>query len=129
MRHYVPQKKNPCALSHNLYMQMLYLIRDYDESRHGGKHSASGERLWQWQAVEKAKEILQTEYKKRPDRVGAFDPLQAFFDYAYFSCMFATKGREMGAGKRSWNLYRSRYAYLVAEQLGLFSASDNHHGQ
>ncbi len=129
MRHYVPQKKNPCVLSHNLYMQMLYLIRDYDENHRRGEKSVSSERLWQWKAVEKCRDILLAEYKKRPDASGAFDPLRAFFDYAYFSCAYATPGREMGASKRSWNLYRSRYAYLVAEMLGLFIAFDNHHGQ
>ncbi len=30
MRNYQPKKNNPCKLPHNLYMQMLYLVRDYD---------------------------------------------------------------------------------------------------
>lgn len=30
MRNYQPQHKNPYILPHNLYMQTLYLIRDYD---------------------------------------------------------------------------------------------------
>lgn len=129
MRHYIPQKKNPCALSHNLYMQMLYLIRDYDENHHRVDKSVSCERMWQWKAVEKCRDILFAEYKKRPDANGAFDPLRAFFDYAYYSYAHASSGREMGAGKRSWNLYRSRYAYMAAEVLGLVTVSDNHRGQ
>ncbi len=129
MRHYVPQKKNPYALSHNLYMQMLYLIRDYNENRHTRQRPLSGERMRQWQAVEESQEVLQAEYKKRPEARRAFDPLRAFFDYAYFSCTHAPKVREMGAGKRSWNLYRSRYAWLVAEKMGFFTVSDSHPGQ
>ena len=125
MRHYVPQKKNPHALSHNLYMQMLYLIRDYRENGRGGEPSPGGERLWQWSAVKKSCEFLQAEYKKRPESNETFDPLRAFFDYAYYSYMYASQSRDMGAGKRSWNLYRSRFAYLVAESLGLFTSFDN----
>ena len=30
MRNYQPQKTSPYILPHNLYMQVLYLIRDYD---------------------------------------------------------------------------------------------------
>jgi len=30
MRNYQPTKNNPYRLPHNLYMQMLYLVRDYD---------------------------------------------------------------------------------------------------
>ena len=33
MRNYQPQKNNPYKLPHNLYMRMLYLIRDYDRMR------------------------------------------------------------------------------------------------
>ena len=33
MRDYQPQKNNPYKLPHNLYMRMLYLIRDYDRMR------------------------------------------------------------------------------------------------
>ena len=129
MRHYIPRKNNPDALPHNLYMQMLYLIRDYESKTAKNLARASGERKWQWQAVEQTITILRLEYEKRSNKLGTLKPLDAFFDYAYFSFMFTPKGRDMGAGKRSWTLYRSRFAYLVADALGLvFSTSENHPG-
>lgn len=124
MRHYMPTKSNPYALPHNVYMQMLYLIRDYD-ARHG-QGSASGERRWQWHGVAKTEQHLKEEYEKRPEQFGALKPLQAFFDYAYFSLMFTKSQKGMGAGKRSWNLYRCKFAYLVATNLGLISVSESH---
>ncbi len=33
MRNYQIKKNNPCKLPHNLYMQMLYLVRDYDRMK------------------------------------------------------------------------------------------------
>ncbi|MBR7164501.1 MAG: hypothetical protein IKD21_05985 [Clostridia bacterium] len=122
MRHYVPKKNNPNVLPHNLYMQMLYLIRDYNSRTMKEQAAACGERLWQWQAVCQSEEVLKAEYEKRPESFEAFEPLRAFFDYAYFSYMYTRTKGEMGAGKRSWNLYRCRFACMVAESLGLYAS-------
>lgn len=119
MRHYIPKRNNPYKLPHALYMQMLYLIRDHEES---GDIFITRERKRQWMAVEFAAQRLKQEYGKRHEIYGVLKPLQAFFDYAYFSYMFAACGRETGASKPLWSLYRSRFAYLVAEELGLVQA-------
>lgn len=116
MRHYVPQKNNPDWMPHNLYMQILYLIRDYGE---GIPANSVRGRKQQKKAVDTVIELLEEEYKKRPTVCGAFNPLRAFFDYPYFSVMFTQNGRGMGAGKRRWNLYRCHFARLVAQQLML----------
>ncbi len=128
MRHYVVQKKNQNPLPHNLYMQMLYLIRDYAETGINS-HGADGEtRQRQWDAVLRTKVRMEKEYKKRPGRTEALDSLRGFFDYPYFSSLFMQKGRELGASRRSWNLYRCRFAYLVAKELGFIEcASDSRH--
>lgn len=120
----MPAKNNPFVLPHNVYMQMLYLIRDYDERN--GQSFVSGERYFQWKAVEETTRYLKAEYEKRPEQFGALKPLEAFFDYAYFSLMFTQSNRGMGAGKRSWNLYRCKFAYLVATNLGLICVSESH---
>ena len=130
MRHYVPQKNNPFVLSHDLYMQMLYLIRDCYHCMENKETEVSRERVWQWEAVKRVAVYLKKQYKKRPGSLGAFDALRGFFDYAYYSYMFTGKGSDMGAGKRSWNLYRCRFAYLVAAELGLVTgACENRPGQ
>ena len=116
MRHYINKRNNPNALPHNLYMQMLYILRDYEEARLSG--GAEG-REEQWLAVETAARKLRLDYEEKEDACGTLNPLRAFFDFPYFSYMFAQKSREMGASKRTWNLYRCRFAHLVAERLGL----------
>ncbi len=118
MRHYVPIKRNPDWLPHDLYMQMLYLIRDYEKCSH--EPGTSG-RKKQWAGVRLVCSVLKEEYKKRPAVYGALDPLRAFFDYPYYSVMFAQPGSDMGAGKRAWNAFRCHFACLVAKTLQLYS--------
>lgn len=117
MRHYVPQTNNADWLPHNVYMQMLYLIRDYGE---GIPCDCSSGRQLQREAMERVITLLIEEYKKRPKVYSEFDPIRAFFDYPYFSVMFTQRGREMGAGKRRWNLYRCHVARLLARELALY---------
>ncbi len=126
MRHYVPQKKGRNPLSHNLYMQMLYLIRDYAETERFVKEQSSANRQKQWDAVQRAFGRTEKAYKKRPCMTETFDVIRAFFDYPYFSVSLMQKSRDMGASKRSWNLYRCGVACLVAQELGLTeNASEN----
>lgn len=120
MRNYIQKKHNPNQLPHNLYMQMLYLIRDYESSEGKAPGNHSLQRLRQWEAVRQTVLALQEEYDRRPSVYGVLEPLRAFFDYAYFSMMFTQRGRDMGASKRCWNLYRCRFAYLLAKALYLF---------
>ncbi len=120
MRHYVPQKHNPHYLPHDLYMQMLYLIRDFNTSQQKTEPSlytpARSHQLW---AVEEAATALRRTYEEGNHVYGSVNPLRAFFDYPYYSFMFAQKKQELGASKRAWNLYRCRFAHMVAEQLRL----------
>lgn len=120
MRHYVPKKQNPYFLSHDLYMQMFYLIRDFDNTQQRAEPSlhtpARSHQLW---AVEEAAAKLCADYEASDYPYGSFHPLRAFFDYPYYSLMFMKKWQELGASKRAWNLYRSRFAYLVASYLRL----------
>ncbi len=126
MRHYLSKKSNAGAMTHEVYMQMLYVIRDYSQNAKT-KAAVSGERLWQWQAVAEVEKSLNGAYKKRSEDCGTLDSLHAFFDYAYYSCMFTGRGDAVGAGKRSWNLYRCRFAYLVAQHLGLVTDVPQNH--
>ncbi|MBR5236640.1 MAG: hypothetical protein IKW06_04645 [Clostridia bacterium] len=115
MRHYMPKRKNPDYMPHNVYMQMLYLIRDYYE----GDRTETKGRKEQHRLVENAAQKLQESYSRRRDVFDVLDPLRAFFDYPYFSVMFSQTWREMGASKRSWKLYRCRFARQIAEKMDL----------
>ncbi|MBE7035383.1 MAG: hypothetical protein E7402_04645 [Ruminococcaceae bacterium] len=116
MRHYIPKNKNPDTMPHNLYMQMLYIIRDYAEGPSAG--STPGRRD-QWRATEAVIGYLQRDYERRPDTYGNLVPLRAFFEYPYFSIMFMQQSRDMAASKRFWSRYRCRFARLLAMELGL----------
>ena len=120
MRNYLPKRQNPDYMPHNVYMQMLYLIRDYYED---GMAVTKG-RIEQHQQVESVAQKLQEAYSRRRDVFGELSPLRAFFDYPYFSVMFSQAWREMGASKRSWKLYRCRFARQIAEGLDLLPIAD-----
>jgi len=115
MRNYICKKENPFALPHNLYMQMLYLIRDYEMGKTEDISLVAPGRIAQWKAVMNVLLLLAEQHceEKPPDF------LRAFFDYPYFSCNSVSKRRAEGASKRSWSLYRNRFAYLVAKELKL----------
>ena len=41
MRHYQPKKNNEYQLPHDLYMRMLYLVRDYERMKKEAKEIAN----------------------------------------------------------------------------------------
>ena len=119
MRNYIRKKQNPSYLRHEIYMQMLYLIRDYQTHGQIGNHETGMQRIHQWQAAAEVFREQEQHYAKHSESEKALNALQAFFDYPYFSLMFMQKSRESGACKRSWALYRSHLAYAVAKKLEL----------
>ena len=100
---------------------MLYLLRDYPrikkELLNTEKPSESFRLICSniSDTVEKMKE----EYEKRSTPYGDLEPYKAFFDYGYFSYMFARKTSDLGASKAAWSLYRSKFAYYLAEQFSI----------
>ncbi|MBE7021935.1 MAG: hypothetical protein E7414_01790 [Ruminococcaceae bacterium] len=119
MRHYKFKKEKPSGLPHNLYMQIFYIFRDYMECGKHAKGSGSRQRTQQWAAAAEALETARQAYLLRPGTSESLDALHAFFNYPYFSLMFAQKSRDAGASKRTWSQYRTRLARQVAEALEL----------
>ncbi len=121
MRNYIPSRNNMYKLPHNTYMQMLYLLRDYERIKKENIWRPDNKKAYAGicQAVEATMVLLATDYKKRSSTYGKFDPYRAFFDYCYFSYMFARKNSESAASKSAWSLYKSKFAYLLAEKLKL----------
>lgn len=120
MRNYICKKENPFALPHNLYMQMLYLIRDYEAGKTQNIKEIAQGRANQWEAVENVLTQCTARYNEEHQENVSPDLMRAFFDYPYFSCIHLSKRRTEGASKRSWSLYRNRLAYLVAKELSLY---------
>ena len=119
MRHFIPKRNNLYKLPHNVYMQMLYLLRDYPRIKKERLKEGENKQVFRLINASIFETIaeLKEEYKKRAAIYGELEPYNAFFDYGYFSYMFARKTSDLGASKSAWNLYRSKFAYKLAEKL------------
>lgn len=119
MRNFIPKRNNLYKLPHNVYMQMLYLLKDYSRIKKELLKDNKNKHIFRLINTSIFETILEMkeEYKKRNVTYGELEPYKAFFEYGYFSYMFARKTSELGASKSSWNLYRSKFAYKLAEKL------------
>lgn len=117
MRNYIPTRNNLYKLPHNTYMQMLYLLRDYMRIKNEANKNAVLSHLAS--AIDATMKEMSEEYDKRRMTYGILNPYRAFFDYAYYSYMYARKYTDYGASKSAWSLYRSKFAFLLAEKLNL----------
>lgn len=135
-REYQLRRLKECLLPHNVYMQVVYIIKDYyrmveekERILHGspirnGMPKGSGisdpteakaEKLVQ--ITDKLNAIDQTGVEMiayYSDRVDTFKPIEAFLCYDYFSYILS-KGE--GYCERTWKRYRQKFAYLVAQKL------------
>lgn len=121
MRHFIPKRNNLYRLPHNVYMQMMYLLRDYPRIKKDSvcKSEKNDVHLSIIKSVSEVLCEMKEEYKKRNTTYGELEPYKAFFDYGYYSYMFARKTSELGASKSAWNLYRSKFAYRLAVNLNI----------
>lgn len=124
-------KRTGYALPHNLYMQVKYIIRDYDTMRRerdllARQAERDGERYallcGRVAAIENAAEQVSAAYgaKRRRDDVESFSALDAFDEksglaYFRYTLYDPEKGRE--PSYMTWRRCRQMLAYLVARQL------------
>lgn len=133
MRHYHKKDKLP----HDLYMQMLYLIRSYPElikrreellhssprppdgqPRGSGTSDPTADKAVvlarideQIQAVEDAVRHMRARYGQ------AFDAYGAFMSYPVFCRYRSSPERDMAPCKKTWYRYRTDFEYMVAKKL------------
>lgn len=124
MRDYQRKKNNPYKLPHNLYMRMLYLVRDYERIKaeranilhsspvnDGQPHTGLGNPTEikgiklamldsECLAVEKALNDIPAEYRK-----GIMDNILYHAKYPYT------------ASERTYGYQKSRLAYYIAQNL------------
>lgn len=134
MRHYHKKDKLP----HDLYMQMLYLIRSYPElikrreellhssprpldgqPRGSGTSDPTADKAVvlarideQIQAVEAA-----DDFQMRARYGQAFDAYGAFMSYPVFCRYGSSPERDMAPCKKTWYRYRTDFEYMVAKKL------------
>lgn len=144
-RNYQCKKNNPYRLPHNLYMQMLYLIGSYkqllerrEKVQYGDRPLFDGQPKGstiskptekkaltlividgQIEAIEQVMFELQVKYANTYTGE-RFEPLEAFRDYGTFCYFRSKKGKKQAPSAKTWNRYRSEFAYKVAKKLNLF---------
>lgn len=94
MRNYQRQKNNPYKLPHNLYMRMLYLVRDYDRIKEQGRENDCD-------AVDKALQAIPQEYRK-----GVWENASQQIPFP------------IDAGEATYKRWRCRFIYNVAKNFG-----------
>lgn len=130
-------------LPHNLYMQIQYMLKDYDRLQKersdllnasppppdgmprsdNTKADPTGRRAVrlafidaQLAAFDAAMAQVQARYACRVHT--RFDPLRAYWNYEYFNYVFLRKdGGDAGPSRRQWNYYKTLLSRAVAEQL------------
>lgn len=143
MRNYQQTKNNPFWLRHYLYISMVNLIKDYEETRieydeilhsspspdgqprqHGVSSPTESKALRREALGKRCKAVEQTvvymngKYSKTCTGE-KFNALEAFYSYERF-CFFRSKPDKNSAPTvRTWNRYRSEFVYTVAKKLDL----------
>lgn len=142
MTEYQPKRDNPYRLPHYIYMQVRYKLLAYDELRQqyedilhsspppsdgmprgagaGDQTARRAERLEviskDLEAIDQAAVRIRGDYSDRLDEVA--DPIKAYRSCAYFGEHYHTAG-QTAPHRNTWQLYRARFAYYVAERLNM----------
>ncbi len=145
MRNYTPKSKKEYYLEHNLYMQILYMIRGYknlkdryyniihesppppDGMPRNNKIGNPTEHkaltcafiLEQLIAIEQTIFELKAKYNNTYTDE-EFDAHSAFMDYGAFCYYRSKKKRNISPHRSTWNAYRREFCYGVANRLNFF---------
>lgn len=145
-RHYQIKRNNPYYIDDkNIYMQMVYMIKDYPEllarrerilscsSRpmdgqpKGTQKSNPTEQKAialctinsQIKAIEQV--IIEMRSKYADTYTGEqFDAYEAFMDYGVFCYYRSRHDKDTAPSEKTWYRYRSEFAYFVAKKLNYF---------
>lgn len=145
-RHYQrKQTKSYYIEDKNIYMQMVYMIKDYPELKrrrekilHGSPEPSDGQPKGtktsnpteqkalvlcvidtQIKAIEQVIVELRSKYSKTCAGE-PFDAYEAFMDYSVF-CYYRSKpGKDMAPCERTWKRYRKEFVYKLAQKLNYF---------
>ena len=143
-RNYQLKRNNPYKMRHNLYMQTLYIIKDYEGLRaerinllYQGTQPSDGQPKGNMtsdptqdkairmaeidaklKAIEQADMLLRGEYSSRT--YDDFDPLEALENEAYFNYMHLRRNKDdTGPSNITWKRFRGKFVYLVAKNLNI----------
>lgn len=141
MREYYPKK---AEIPKDIYEQVKGILKGYDrlkedrykllyetpQKQEGGHSSDVGDPTAQkairlayinerLHAIDQAQMWMRGKLDGRVDY--DFNPLRAFYDYAYYNLSFKRADDEdNGPAERTWKRYRIRFAAIVAKNLNIF---------
>lgn len=144
--HYQAKHNNPYYIyDKNIYMQMIYMIKDYPELKkrrerilHGSPDPPDGQPKGtkpsnpteqkalilctidaQIKAIEQVIIELRSKYSKTYTGE-TFDAYEAFMDYGVF-CYYRSKpGRDTAPCDKTWRRYRQEFVYKLAKKINYF---------
>ncbi len=143
MRDYQCIRNNPYKMPHDLFKQVIYIIKDYDRIKtqrleilhsspvsdgqpyqrnnssptenKGIKLAMLEERC---EAVEQTINYMNGKYAITCTRE-PFDPLEAFIKREMFDYFRSKPGKDTAPSSKTWQRYRNEFAYHVANKLQL----------
>lgn len=125
MRNYQPKINNPYILPHNLYMQTLYLIRDYDrlkrqykdildetphqdgQPRGGGISNPTEQKAVKLEAVYEKLTAIEKSEKQVPGE---------YRSHVLNNVMYGVRYPDF-ADRTTWSRHRCRFVYGVAKNM------------
>lgn len=100
MREYQGKRNNPYILPHNLYMRMVYMIRDYERMKNiAGKLKNC--------QIETEIEAVETALEKIPE----------FYRLPIYQNVVDGERYPVGADERTFRRYKQKFIYYVAKEL------------
>lgn len=109
MGEYQVKKKNKYYLPHEIYMEVKWYLKIYENCRKSGIIFTNGE----VDGIRKAIWSLKQKYHFQDSN----DVLRAYFSYPFYSCYF-NQDSEREIHRSRWQRYKSEFAWNVAKNRG-----------
>lgn len=125
MRHYQPKKNNTYQLPHDLYMRMLYLVRDYDRMKKEASEIASSYPILSGQPSKNSisdptgeKAVRLAAINRDCDAVDrALKQIPEEYRKGVIGHMLYKTPYPIDAGEATYKRWRCRFIYYVAKNL------------
>ena len=125
MRHYQPKKNNEYKLPHDLYMRMLYLVRDYERMKSEAKEIANSIPMPSEQPSKNSfsdptgnKAIRLATINRDCDAVEqALEQIPEEYRKGVIGHMLYKSPYPIDAGEATYKRWRCRFIYYVAKNL------------
>lgn len=113
MRNYQSKKKNPYLLPHNVYMQTLYLIRDYERLKEEYSQLMNPSTTMSKQS----KKIRGVICQKIDAIENAAKEIPEYYQKGVWNNVLYGYRYPINADIRTWQTYKQRFIYYTAQNM------------